>query len=167
MHGHKRCTRVSLKEEKSVLCSVLSDPMSVTRQAPLCPWNSPGKNTGEGSQPFPSQGIFPDPGIRTQVFYIAGRFFTIWATREAWRKRGGEAKRRSQSLLCFLWEKQGAERQTLGYLSNSSELWGTGLSLLSGIWYWDDLGQAKYWLCMWLLPQGGGWWCGVRIGWFV
>ena len=116
---------------------------------------------------YRSQGIFPHPGIRTQVFRIAGKFFTIWATREAWRNRGGEAKRRSQSLLCFLWEKQGRDRQTLGYLSNSSELWGTGLSLLSGIWYWDDLGQGKYWLCMWLLPQGGGWWCRVWIGWFV
>ena len=26
-------------------------------------WNSPGKNTGVGSQPFPSPGDIPDPGI--------------------------------------------------------------------------------------------------------
>ena len=70
-------------------CSLLSrvwlfvTSWTVTCQAPLCPWNSPGKNTGEGSQPFPSQGIFLDPGIWTQVSCIAGRFFTIWATREA------------------------------------------------------------------------------------
>ena len=49
----------------SLLCRLT--PWTVTRQAPLCPWNSPGKNTGEGSQPFPSQGIFPDPGIRTRL----------------------------------------------------------------------------------------------------
>ena len=29
----------------------------------LCPWNSPGKNTGVGSL-FPSPGDLPDPGIK-------------------------------------------------------------------------------------------------------
>ena len=33
--------------------------------------------------PFPSPGDLPDPGYQTQV--IAGRFFTIWATRKAHR----------------------------------------------------------------------------------
>ena len=31
----------------------------------LCPWNSPDKNTGEGSQ-FPSPGDLPDPGIEPE-----------------------------------------------------------------------------------------------------
>ena len=43
----------------------------------LCPWDSPGQNTGAGSRSL-LQGIFP-----TQVSRIAGRFFTVWATREA------------------------------------------------------------------------------------
>ena len=30
---------------------------------PLCPWNSPGRNTGVGSPPFPSPGDIPNPGI--------------------------------------------------------------------------------------------------------
>ena len=30
----------------------------------LCPWNSPGKNTGVGSWLFPSPGDLPDPGIK-------------------------------------------------------------------------------------------------------
>ena len=49
----------------------------------LCPCNSPGKNTGVGwaSVPF-SRGSF-QPRDCTQVSHIAGRFFTIWATREA------------------------------------------------------------------------------------
>ena len=47
----------------------------------LCPWNSPGKNTGVGSHSL-LQGIFPTQGW-TQVSSIAGRVFTIWATREA------------------------------------------------------------------------------------
>ena len=47
----------------------------------LCPWNFPGKNTGVGCH-FLCQGIFPTQD-RTWVSGIAGRFFTIWATREA------------------------------------------------------------------------------------
>ena len=39
--------------------------------------DSPGKNTGMGCHVL-FQGIFP-----TQVFHIAGRFFTVWATGEA------------------------------------------------------------------------------------
>ena len=49
----------------------------------FCPGNSPGKNTGVGSL-SPLQAIFPaqgsNPGSCT-----AGRFFTIWTTREAYR----------------------------------------------------------------------------------
>ena len=48
----------------------------------LCPWNSPGKNIGVGCH-FPSLGGLPDPGIEPWVSCIAGKFFTIWATREA------------------------------------------------------------------------------------
>ena len=33
--------------------------------------------------PFPSPGDLPNPGIEPQVSCIAGRCFTIWATREA------------------------------------------------------------------------------------
>ena len=47
----------------------------------LCPWESPGKNTGVGTHSL-LQGIFPDwDWIR--VSCIAGGFFTVWATREA------------------------------------------------------------------------------------
>ena len=46
----------------------------------LCPWNSPGQNTGVGSCSL-LQGLsqFMD---QTQLSHIAGRFSTIWATRE-------------------------------------------------------------------------------------
>ena len=44
----------------------------------LCPWNSPGKNTGVDSHSL-LQGNFP-----TQVSHIAGRWYTIWATRAAY-----------------------------------------------------------------------------------
>ena len=39
--------------------SVLEAELSVML---LCPWNSPGKNTGVGCH-FPSPGDLPDPGI--------------------------------------------------------------------------------------------------------
>ena len=42
------------------------------------PWNSPGPNTRVGSLSR-LQGIFPTQGC-TQVFSIAGRFLTSWAT---------------------------------------------------------------------------------------
>ena len=44
------------------------------------PWNSPGQNTGV-EIPF-SRGS-SQPRDQTQVSYIAGRFLTNWATREA------------------------------------------------------------------------------------
>ena len=47
----------------------------------FCSWNSPGKNTGVGSHSLP-QGTFPTRN-RTLVSCIAGRVFTVWATREA------------------------------------------------------------------------------------
>ena len=50
----------------------------------LCPWDSPGRNTGVGCH-FLLQAIFPtrqlNPGLRSPE--LAGGFFTNWATREA------------------------------------------------------------------------------------
>ena len=47
----------------------------------LCIWNSPGKNTGVGSH-FLSRGSSWSRD-QTQDSCIAGRFLTVWATREA------------------------------------------------------------------------------------
>ena len=46
----------------------------------LCPRDSPGKNIGVGSH-FLFQGIFLAQGLNPGL-WIAGRFFTVWATRE-------------------------------------------------------------------------------------
>ena len=51
-------------------------PWTVTRQAPLCPWNSPGKNTGVGGHSLLQGSSWPRDW--TRVSCIAGRFFT-WA----------------------------------------------------------------------------------------
>ena len=53
---------------------------------PVCPLKSPGKNWC--GLPLPSPGDFPDPEDWTGVSCIAGRFFTIWATREAQPRHG-------------------------------------------------------------------------------
>ena len=64
------------------LWPTLCNPMDWTIPARLlCSWNSTGKNTGVGCHSC-LQGIFPTQGLNL-VSYNAGRFFTIWATREA------------------------------------------------------------------------------------
>ena len=50
----------------------------------FCLWNSPGNNVGVGCHSL-LQGISPTQGW-TLVSCIAGRFFTIWVTREATRE---------------------------------------------------------------------------------
>ena len=71
--------------------SVMSDslwPHGLQPARLSCQWNSIGQNTGVGSHSL-FQGIFPTQVLNprlsdwTQVSSIAGRFFTIWATREA------------------------------------------------------------------------------------
>ena len=47
----------------------------------LCPWNSPGKNTGLVVMPF-SRG-YSWPRDWTWASHLTGRLFTIWTTREA------------------------------------------------------------------------------------
>ena len=41
----------------------------------LCPWDSPGNNTGVGCH-FLLQGIFPTPGMNRSLPALAGGFFT-------------------------------------------------------------------------------------------
>ena len=69
-------------ESVSALSPVLLivTPLSVAWQASLS-MNFPGKNTGVGSIPFSRESSWHRD--QTQVSCIAGRFFTIWATREA------------------------------------------------------------------------------------
>ena len=59
------------------LCPTLCDPMDCSPPGFSLHGDSPGKNTRLGCHDL-LQGIFP-----TQVSYIAGRFFTVWANREA------------------------------------------------------------------------------------
>ena len=73
-----------LLESESESHSVLSN--SLWPHGLYHSWNSPGQNTGVSSHSL-FQGIFSIPSIFsrdwTQVSCITGKFFTIWASREA------------------------------------------------------------------------------------
>ena len=65
------------------LCPTLCSPMDCSPPGSCVHGDSPGKNTELGCHAI-LQGIFPtQPRDWTQVSHIAGRSFTIWATREA------------------------------------------------------------------------------------
>ena len=65
---------------KSLRSRTLGDPMDCSSTRLLCPWDSPGENTGVGSHFLP-RGSSP-PRARTWVSHIAGGLFTDWATRK-------------------------------------------------------------------------------------
>ena len=69
----------SVGYQESVSRSVMSislRPCGLQPARLLCPWSSPGKNTGVGSHSL-LQGIFPNPGIEPGSPALAGRFFTL------------------------------------------------------------------------------------------
>ena len=73
------CSQHSFNVCVCVSCSVGSDsswPHEMQSARLLCPWNSPGENTGVDKHSL-LQGIFPTQD-QTQVSYTAGRFFTVW-----------------------------------------------------------------------------------------
>ena len=62
-------------------CLTLHQPVDCSPPGSSVHGDSPGKNTGVGCHE-PSRGS-SQPRDRIQVSHIAGRFFTIWVTREA------------------------------------------------------------------------------------
>ena len=71
----------ALLSSRSVMSSSFVTPWTVAHQAPLSmrfPWQEYWSGP-----PFPSLGDLPDPEIEPKSPALAGRFFTIWATREA------------------------------------------------------------------------------------
>ena len=67
-------------------CLTLCDPMDGSPPGSLCPWASPGKNTGVGCHVLLRPGNLPDPGIEPTSLIspmLAGVFFTTSTTWEA------------------------------------------------------------------------------------
>ena len=79
----------------------------------LCPWDSPGKNTGMDAIPF-SRGS-SQLRDQTQVSCIAGGFFTIWATRGPWGhyakwSKSEEDKYYMITLICEILKRKSKTR---------------------------------------------------------
>ena len=75
----------------------------------LCPWNSPGKNTGVGSHAC-LQGIFLTQGLSLRLTFspFAGRFFTYWSAtywriKESQHMIGLRGRTRWRALERFRW----------------------------------------------------------------
>ena len=71
-------------EGESASCSTVSDslrPHGLEPATLLCAWDSPGKNTGVGCHSLLQRMFLTQES--NPVFCIAGRYFTIWATRES------------------------------------------------------------------------------------
>ena len=63
-------------------CPTLCGLMDLYPARLLCPWDSPGKNTGVGS-PCPCPGDLPDPEMEPRSPALAGGFFTASTAGEA------------------------------------------------------------------------------------
>ena len=80
-------------------CPTLCDPMEPTRL--LCPWNSPGKNSGVGCH-FLLQGIFPTQGSNPG-HHIAKDYLPTeppgkpWISLPLWRKWQTQGRKERQS----------------------------------------------------------------------
>ena len=82
--GHRASSTLQKWSEKVLVaesCLTLCSLMDCSLPASSVTWDSPGKNTAVGSHSL-LQGIFLSQGSN-QVSCVAGRFFTISATREA------------------------------------------------------------------------------------
>ena len=74
------CARACVRACTHMLrCLTLRNTMEPTRL--LCPWNSPGKNTGASCH-FLLQGIFPTQRLNLGLLHIRQMFY-LWVTGEA------------------------------------------------------------------------------------
>ena len=86
------------------LCLPLLWPNGLKLTRLLCPWDSPGKNTGVGGHPLP-QGTFPRPGWNPGLL-LGRKLLYPWATRKAQHTSGqvGEKKREYRLLVSEMTE---------------------------------------------------------------
>ena len=78
------CKERSVCAKSLQLCLILWDPMDCTPARPLCPRDSPGKNTWEGCHAL-LQGIFPTQGWNPSLLQLlhSRQILYCWAIREA------------------------------------------------------------------------------------
>ena len=69
-------------------------PWTIALQAPLCPWDSPGKNTGVGCH-FLLQGIFRTQGLNPRLLHWQADFLPL-------SHLGSLSVRVLYAYLCFI-----------------------------------------------------------------
>ena len=100
-------------------CSVMShfgNPQGLSPASLFCPWDSLGTTTGVGGHSL-LQGIFPTLELNLGLL-IAGRFFTIWATREAHGKPRQYIKKQRHYFA-----NKGPSSQSYGFSSSHGQMW--------------------------------------------
>ena len=128
----------SISTIESVSCSVESDslwPHGVQPARLPIPWNSPGKYTGVGSHSLLQGSSWPKDWNR--VSCISGRFFTVWATREA------------LIGICYKWKFLGPAPDQL-----NQKFWPSGFNKpFRCIWcsLKFEKHQLKVWRMLWIL----------------
>ena len=101
----------------------------------LCPWDSPGKNTGMGCHAL-LQGILPTQGSNPGLLHSRQIFFTIWASWEAHNKTlaflSEKAMATHSSTLAWKipWTEGPGRLQSMGSLGVGQD-WATSLSLFT------------------------------------
>ena len=97
---------------ESVSCSVVPDSLQPRGLQParlLCPWDSPGKNTGVGCH-FLLQGLFLTQGSNSHLLHCRQSFYRLshqdpgkpWAGHRVWDSFAGESVWTSPSFCsCF------------------------------------------------------------------
>ena len=125
-------------ESENVSNSVISDSLQ-TYLGPtrlLCPWNSPGKNTGEGCH-FLLQGIFPTQGSNLCLLHLLR-----WqANSLPLSHLGNPCKKVSWSKIC-------TNLKSLPLITTSHQLYGPCLgfpveTFSFGTLYWFNMDSSK------------------------
>ena len=123
-HGRARVggQTLTLAEDPVCACSVTSvvsaslQPRGLQPAGLLCPWDSPGKNTGAGCHAL-LQGIFSTQGSNLCLIMfpaLTGGFFTTSTTLEAQQRASG----RSLTTICSREDGQLLQTPARGVLEN-------------------------------------------------
>ena len=134
-------------------CPTLCDPMDCSPPGSFVHGETPGKNLEWVAMPFSQQSS--QPRDRTQVFCIAGGFFSIWAPREAlvwwlttleasykWNRGRSWGKREMRVVVQWVWSHSCARRECSRDLPYNTVLIATTLYCTWGDWLSCSAGRS-------------------------
>ena len=93
--------------DNKATCLTLCDPHILQPAKLLCPWNSPGKNTGVDCHSL-LQRICPTQGLNPGSLYLSGPGFSPWVGKFLWRREW-------QSIRIFLPGEFHGQRSLVNY----------------------------------------------------